>query len=489
MVQLPTVSGRREALYVALAAAEVCWVTPLFLALIRFSDPHPPLLAWLGILVLMLGFFYLYRALDQANLSLRLQQGLLLAALLLSLGLFLRLHVYAGADLPGLQWLLEPFRRFADLSNLLSAELVLFFILIYLWARGIHLARRSITVVSVGFSFRVGVLIWMWLGPAVAFLGKQDVSAFVVAYFFFSLMAVALSRVEEISQMPGSGRIAFSGFWLGSTVGAVTFLVILGSLVAVFFYGGGLRQVLGWFAPVLIVLQVILVLLAWLIFGLLQFLFSWLKMDWSAISAQLQEMLEGFVDVGRPFAGIPVEITEPARRVLEIAQASIIVAIIAISIFLVLLFTWWRGRRSRRRIGDEERESLLSGRALARNLLATLQAGRDRLSELAGLVDQYGLRAQLLSAISIRRIYANLVRLATRAGYPRTRSQTPFEYLETLYEALPGNETDAKSITDAYVNAHYGQVPDNREELQQLRECWDRIRARGVQKKPKKESG
>jgi hypothetical protein len=126
---------------------------------------------------------------------------------------------------------------------------------------------------------------------------------------------------------------------------------------------------------------------------------------------------------------------------------------------------------------------------LARNLLATLQAGRDRLSELAALVDQYGLRAQLLSAISIRRIYANLVRLATRAGYPRTRSQTPFEYLETLYEALPGNETDAKSITDAYVNAHYGQVPDNREELQQLRECWDRIRARGVQKKPKKESG
>ena len=54
MVQLPTVSGRREALYVALAAAEVCWVTPLFLALIRFSNPHAPLLAWLGILVLIL---------------------------------------------------------------------------------------------------------------------------------------------------------------------------------------------------------------------------------------------------------------------------------------------------------------------------------------------------------------------------------------------------------------------------------------------------
>jgi hypothetical protein len=262
MVQLPAMSGRREALYVALAAAEVCWLTPLFLALIRFSDPHPPLLAWLGVLILMLGFFYLYRALDQANLSLRLQQGLLLVALLLSLGLFLRLHIYAGADLPGLRWLLEPFRSFADLSNLLSAELVLFFTLIYSWARGIHLARRSITVESVGFSFRVGVLIWMWLGPTVAFLGKQDVSGFIVTYFFFSLMAVALSRVEEISQMPGSGRIAFSGFWLGSTVGAVTFLVILGSLVAIFFYGGGLRQVLGWFAPVLIVLQVILVLLA-----------------------------------------------------------------------------------------------------------------------------------------------------------------------------------------------------------------------------------
>jgi hypothetical protein len=84
-----------------------------------------------------------------------------------------------------------------------------------------------------------------------------------------------------------------------------------------------------------------------------------------------------------------------------------------------------------------------------------------------------------LSAITIRRIYANLVRLATRAGYPRARSETPFEYVGTLQQVWPGLESDVALITDAYVQAHYGQVPESRDELQQIRACWERIRAQG----------
>jgi hypothetical protein len=109
-----------------------------------------------------------------------------------------------------------------------------------------------------------------------------------------------------------------------------------------------------------------------------------------------------------------------------------------------------------------------------------LRAGLDRLGEFAGLVDRFGLGSRFLAAISVRRIYANLLRLAKDAGYPRAPSQTPYEYLLTLYHALPGSEADVQVITEAYVNAHYGQVPDTREDLQQIREAWERVRERGA---------
>jgi hypothetical protein len=111
-----------------------------------------------------------------------------------------------------------------------------------------------------------------------------------------------------------------------------------------------------------------------------------------------------------------------------------------------------------------------------------LRDGLDRLGELAGLVNRFGLGARFLAAVSIRRIYANVVRLASDAGYPRARSQTPYEYLPTLYRALPGSEADVQLITEAYVQAHYGQVPDSREELQRIRACWEQVRARGAVK-------
>ena len=39
-------------------------------------------------------------------------------------------------------------------------------------------------------------------------------------------------------------------------------------------------------------------------------------------------------------------------------------------------------------------------------------------------------------------------------------------------------EDEFTIITDAYVNAHYGQVPDPHDEIQRLRDCWERARSR-----------
>jgi hypothetical protein len=145
----------------------------------------------------------------------------------------------------------------------------------------------------------------------------------------------------------------------------------------------------------------------------------------------------------------------------------------------ILVFTWRRMRqRNAEEGGEESHESLLSAGVVANSLQSFLQDGLQRLGELAGLVRRFGPGTRFLAAVSIRRIYGNMVQMATEAGYPRDKTQTPYEYLATLHKAFPASEAEFTIITEAYVSAHYGQVPDSSEELQRIRDCWERARSR-----------
>jgi hypothetical protein len=475
-------TGRREAIWLALAAAEISWVTPLFIALSQRVALHPPFLIWLGMLVAFLGFFYFYRALERAGLPLRIQQGVVAAALLAAIGLFLRFHIYTGADGRGAGWLLALFRSLADVETVQPAGWLAMMGLIYLWARALHLARRSTSAESVGFSFRAGVVLFILVAIFARLASQQDISVFVLPYFFFSLVAVALARVDEIQLQPNSSQAGYSGFWIGWTVAGVAGLVLLGTLVAAFFGGGGLAQVLEWLSPIVVVVQIILVGMGALLLLLLEGLLNLLSIDLEVLGQGLREALQGLGELFVFLPTTPPAGANPATRpgILAVVQVVVAVGIPLAIIGLVLLFTWYRQRRVRQEDREEGRESLLSAGAVARNVRAMLQAGLDRLGEFAGLVERFGLGSRFLAAVSVRRIYANLVRLAREAGYPRAPSQTPYEYLGTLYRALPGSEIDVQVITEAYVNAHYGEVPDTRDELQRIRDAWERVRQRGA---------
>lgn len=474
--------GRREVTCIALAAAEVCWVAPVFLALNWVRNPHSPVLLWLGLLVLMLGYFYYYRALETAGLVLRLRQSLLVLGLMISILGVLRFHVYAGLGLQGFEYLLMPLRHLTDVAVVMPSTWVTVTILVYLWARAIHLANRSLSSESVGFSFRSGVVILIASTFLIRIFTKLDVAGFVIPYFFFALLAVALSRVDEVSLLPNSTRVPFSGFWIGSTVTAVAILTFLGLLVAVFFAGGGLSRILQWLSPVFLVLQIAIIGIGAFVLMLLDLAMAQFSVDLSALGDGLRQAfarLGQLLILAPPTSAASESQTRPL--IFGVLQAVITLVIPASIIALVLLFTWRQFQRGKEDPGlQEARESLFSAGAVTRNLKAMLQDGMGWLGELAGLVGRLGLRSRFLAAISIRRIYANLVRLATEMGYPRSTAQTPYEYLIVLHQALPESETEVELITEAYVNAHYGQVPDTREELQRIRDSWERVRAQAT---------
>lgn len=474
---LDDISVRREAIWLSLAAAELCWVVPVFWALTWNFAAHPPLLLWIGMLILMLGFFFFYRALVSAGLALRLQQGLLAAGLVFSIAFILRLHVLAGSELRAVDWLLMPFRDVSDVSRKVPLSWVTIMLLIYLWARAIHLANRSLSTEQVGFSFRSGVLVLVVVAFLVQTFTTLDASGFVMAYFFFALVAVAVARVEEVSRLPNSTPVPFSGFWIGTTVAAVALLVGLGVALALSLTGGGLDRILQWLAPVLRLVQAIVVFVGTLFVLFLEWLFGLFSLDLTELGGQMREALSQLNLLLEPPVVPPPE-GEPqawliATRVLQIVFT---VALPILLVSSILFFTWRRmQQRSAGESNEESRESLLSTGVVAGSLQGMLQGGLQRLGELAGLVRRFGPGARLLAAVSIRRIYSNMVRMATEAGYPRRADQTPYEYLATLRQAFPSSAGEAKIITEAYVNAHYGQVPDSQEKLQRIRDCWESI--------------
>jgi len=471
------VNVRREAIQVALAAAEASWLAAAVSALGAGWGRHPALLLWLGLLIILLGFFYGYRALVQTGLPVRWQQAALVAALLAAIVFVVRVHVYGGMERPAGGWLAGVIDRLSDLSILISAEMLVALLLILMWGRAMHLAQRSLSTDSVGLTFRAGVVILTWLSLAIALLRGPDVTPFVVPYFFFALVAVALARIEEVSHLPGGSQAQFSGYWVGSSVAAVAALTLAGMGVAAII-AGSVQPLLRLFSPILFVVFGLLLAVALLIYGLLEALVDWLHLDLGSVGQAFRDLLDR---LGQMAAGLrestPGPGVEPETlRGLHLGGNLLVIAAV---IAVVLVLTWMRLRHVAGRPMNETRESLPGGaQHLAQELAGLLRGARRRLADLAGLVSA----GRLLAALSIRRIYANLGRLAAEAGYPRGAAQTPDEYLPTLARAFPDCQAETALITAAYVQAHYGRVPDTAAELQRIRDAWERVRAGQVSK-------
>jgi hypothetical protein len=68
-----------------------------------------------------------------------------------------------------------------------------------------------------------------------------------------------------------------------------------------------------------------------------------------------------------------------------------------------------------------------------------------------------------------------MCRAASGAGYPRSTTETPYEYLDTLTKVWPSNTGDAQLITAAYVKIRYGELPETQSELDEIKAAWQRL--------------
>jgi len=167
-------------------------------------------------------------------------------------------------------------------------------------------------------------------------------------------------------------------------------------------------------------------------------------------------------------------------KLLELASNALLVFLVVLIVVIVVAVIWFlffaRARRDRH--GDEERESLGTAEMVS-GLRQTLRDQWRRVAEMLAILRRFGLGRDLFAALTIRRVYAQMEKLAGARGYPRAASETPYEYRRELGQAFPGQSDDVRLITEAYVAVRYGELPESEQELEAVRAAWKRLRAPG----------
>jgi hypothetical protein len=462
---------RRELVFLALATMEACVVAPILAALLTLVGPADPLVVMGVFLGAVLATHYIARGVVQLPLHHVFRSGLLAAGMLVSALAVVHRLLHATTSFWDLNWLYSVLWSLQQDS--LSLDLVFFLVVVFLWWRGFVLARRRLESGTVIARFRSGVILLAITTVIGGFVLPAPPYQFVFVYFFVSLMGIALARAEEVETQYGGGQAPFSAGWLVMLVAATLGVLLLSAGVATVLTGENVNR----FVEPMMTIQRFLFNL--LVYAFL-IAFSWL----GRLVLQLMEKVFAELDT----RGIERLFDPPnldrgsgpgGMGILTPEQLAMVrgVGILCGLLILLLVLAWWLRRfraRSARRRGDE-RESVWEEVDLRRSLRDLWDEGRRRLGEAAAVLG-HSLMGQFFVALTIRRIYAHLSALAAELGHPRAVHQTPYEYQPALEEAFPEYPEAVARITRAYVAVHYGEIPEQPEELAVIRSAWKQLR-------------
>ena len=465
---------RHELLYVTWALMEVALLTPVILVFTPWSQFWPPALFAVWLLLLVLLPFNISRVSSVFGVPVERQQLIMVAALIAILLISWRTLLYKSEHFFDISWLGELFGQIGQSESPgWSRLLTIFLVLILAWWRGLSLVGRPVEIGQIGFRLRVGILLLVILVAGFAgSLLPWSVTPFILLYFFAALMAVVLTRVEQLEMGNSSISFPLGPQWLAFVTFAAALVAFLTGIVSGFISGQSISDVLGFFAPFWLALRYLGTSLAITVVYLLSPLLTAMKWLINLVFRLIQPIAEqvGLIDlqlVNPPaLEGLEAEeITTLNPPLIEFPQQLLPILIM---IFLILLVALVLGRlfRFMRQPATLETDSVNPLSHLERPGLP----GRGR-----NLLNQLGLFKRWRAAATVRHIYRQMSRMAAEAGFVRALSETPFEYQPLLFEAWPDFKNEIHLITEAYTRVHYGEMPESQEELEQIRSAWTKI--------------
>ncbi len=460
----PLFNPRRELMTLASAALEICWVYGFFeVALYASGHAQRGVSVWL-FAGLVLFAIYSTRFVLNSAWPLSRQQVVIVTLALVSIVMAMRLTLFSNSPLADLTWLGRIPLAIANLLIMLSAESLVLVMAVFGWWRGLSLAQAAMDFESVGFRFRLGVLMIALLALINTWIGHIDLTPLLFAFFFFGLLAVALARQEDVSAGQPNVSLPLKGPWLAILAGSALLVLGLGVLVASMLTPQGVRALFDLLRPleplIVVILYVILLMTSYLV-----------EMIYNILYALMRNFIN--LNPNNPLLQLP---QRPPPELIGSANGfdalapywdpirMLCAVLLFASVLMLLAFSLDQLKKRERDGAHEKRESVP---------VALDWHPLDRLRRLFRRTPSAHMDA---GVASIRRIYANLTRLAAQRGYPRHDAETPYEFMRELRVAIPGGEPDERLITEAYVHVHYGEHAPSDEEVAEVREAWEKIK-------------
>jgi hypothetical protein len=464
---------RQALLHFSLVGMEIAWITPFVTLLL-----HQQGLGWTPGLTycrLLSAVLLWILALDLLN---RREVGspgyqLSVASLLLltTLGV-VRFWLHGEAPLGDLSWLRTTFDALFNFHQGLRPELVLVLANLFLWHRATSATSRSLDFFNVGVSFRFGILLLILGGGLLMHVTGYDATALFWLYMAMGLMSVSLARTRDKA---GSGSKQMPSRRVAQLVAAVVFTVGGTAGVTLVYTPSSIRTVLGLLRPLWTALGVlvkpVLVVFLWLteviINGLYWLLSSLLMGRNLEILESVREQLSRLLSaMERPDSAV---VTLPPWLLTTMRYAGVLLGLLVLVAVVLLSLKRIREQQQGEELEEELEEEITLGRG-------SLGRGWQWLRNRLGLVRRFGVGRELLAAISVQNMYANLCRLARQRGYPRHPAHPPDRYLPLLVQAFGGHQEAISRITMAYMRVHYGDRAVGIGELANLRRDYDQVR-------------
>lgn len=416
---------------------------------------------YLGVAVIVIGSFAISRGLQNSNLSLGILRfwGAFLSIIVFYA--IVRFDFYGDLRLWDLTFL-DALAFDTDETLTAGANAVMSIpILMAFWIRGVLRGQQSLSFDDVLRSFGIGVIV---VGFVSLFAGIDDdlpreVDFIAVPYIVIGLMAIGLAHTSRASDQFERG---FAADWLVFVGGGLLTLGVVAILFVVIdfdtardgleFVGSGIGFVVAGLLYVII----------WPILQILAFLMESMRflIDlWGGTRNDPTELPpEGELEPGDEAQGTSVlpGWVEPVLRV-------IVGTVLATALLIGAAMLFTRYRKDTR--SEEARESTYQEGRLANDL-------GDMLSSLLGRFRGQSRHADGQTE-PVRRLYFEMLDVAAARGIERRPMETPLELVPRINRTIGGPVPS--EITRAFDDVRYGAIPPPPDEIQRLREEWERL--------------
>jgi hypothetical protein len=448
-------------IYLTLFGMETCWVYGALKAANQSVDNILSLPLLLSALFISLGVSVLLKFLPWPKVVLTALSWTIWPLVFL---LMVKFQIFSIIDFGDRLWLSSIGRAFAHIFYRFEAPLLIFLSTAVMWWLGRRMAYLKPDFSTAMVETQLGVILvaLVFFSSYQLNLDMSGSTGLALVFFFLALLGIALSHARGESWLFSTGKRQ----WMGITLVLIGLILALG-LVASYIFTPGL-------------IQLFLNAIAWV---------------WAMIERVLAFFASLFPPSAPPSTEIPPLPSMPPvstettggihwpawlKPSLLLVWEIIILGLLIAAVWRIAtgIFHWLQHHAPDR---GAETESLKGGfwsdlLNFLKNMLFRILRIRIKPRE------DDSLKNLPPQVISVRDLYAQLLRWTAAKGYPREKHQTPDEYRTELCRLMPEKEKGLEFITGEYIKARYGSGIPSDETLTRMRDIWHDLKKTGIKK-------